>query len=183
MNKAELSFFEKAADNFFKFAKETLPAAGTNAAVAAVPMIAMATYSGAMFAIGVMNRDPLAVEAAYHTINNPESSTWLAALAGELPFEAANRAYQYATGAVATGVAVGSLSKVIEKFGSLREEAGHLRKENEMLRREYWGNRAGSDRTQDTLANRLSTGLGNMNTKIEQREQATRTPKPGPGMR
>lgn len=178
MNKAEESFFQKAADNFFKFAKDTLPSAGTNSAVAAVPMLAMATYSGAVFAISVMTRDPLAVEAAYHTINNPDSSTWLTALAGELPFEAANRAYQYATAAVATGVVVGSLSKVIEKFGSLREEAGHLRKENEMLRREYVGNHS-----QDTLANKLNSGLDNMNTKIEQREQATRTVKPGPGMR
>lgn len=92
---------------------------------------------------------------------------------------AANHSYQFATGALATAVSAGALSKVIEKFGSLRDEAMHLRKENQMLKADFAFlmpkvelRERGADNG-DTLRNRLNAGFGNMQSKLEDREQAS----------
>lgn len=185
MNSNEQSFLEKASDNFFKFAKEFMPSAMNNAAISATPLLAVAAVQGGMFAMAVMNRDPSAVASAYFSINNPDSSVIMAGLRGQLPYDLANKTYQYAAAALATGAASGVLTKVVEKFGSLREEAQHLRKENEMLKREFANDRAtqSSDgRPLDTLRSRLDAGLSSVQAKQGEREQATRV-KPGPGMR
>ena len=185
MNKQEQSFFEKASELFFKFAKNYMPDATTNAALAASPLIGFGAVTGALYAAAVINRVPEAMEAANFMINNPDKSMIFEALKGNLPFEVANRTYQYFAGAAGVGLATAGLTKVVEKFTALREEAGHLRKENEMLKREFANDRATNSadgRPVETLKGRLGAGLDNMNSSMDRREQATRI-KPGPGLR
>lgn len=185
MNKQEQSFFDKASELFFKFAKDYMPSATTNAAITASPFLGAAVVTGALYAMAVVNRVPEALEAAHFMINHPEKSMVLEALKGNLPFEMANKAHQFFAATFGVGLATAGLTKVIEKFSSLREEAGHLRKENDLLKREFANGHAtfsGDGRPADTLRGRLGAGLDTMNAKIDQREQATRV-KPGPGLR
>ncbi|NWD57448.1 hypothetical protein HX878_22245 [Pseudomonas veronii] len=185
MNKQEQSFFDKASDVFFKFAKNYMPSATTNAGLAASPLLAVGAVAGAMYAMAVMNRVPDALESAYFMINHPDKSMVLEALKGNLPFDVANKTYQYFAGAFGAGLGAAGLTKVIEKFSTLRDEADHLRRENEMLKREFASDRAtlsADGSPADTLKGRLESGLGNMSSRLDQREQATRV-KPGPGLR
>ncbi|WP_219096202.1 hypothetical protein [Pseudomonas sp. UMAB-40] len=185
MNKQEQSFLDKANNLFFKFAKDYMPNASASAALAASPFLGTAIVTGALYAAAVVNRVPEAMEAANFMINHPDKSIILEAFKGNLPFEAANVAYTSFVSALGAGLAAAGVSKLIEKFVSLKEEAGHLLKENELLKREFANERAtfsGDGRAADTLRGRLGAGLDNMNTRMDQREQATRV-KPGPGLR
>ncbi|MFA4834659.1 MAG: hypothetical protein WC749_01105 [Dehalococcoidia bacterium] len=188
MNNQERSFLQKVGDNLTQFGKDLIPSPGNAAAFAASPLLAYGVTCAVLTVAAAVHGTPEAVEAMYFGINNPGSSSLLAGLKGELPFEAANSAYQFITGSAGAGLAAAGLTKVAQKFKSLSEETEHLKRENQMLKRNIATEHAvdsGDAQANKTLNDRFSRGFANVNARTEQRhehEQATRV-NTGPKLR
>lgn len=181
MKNQEKAFLEKVSENFTHFAKGIITTPEKAFALAATPLLGAMVVSGAVYAAGVITGNPDAVASAYFGINNPDSSMALAALKGELPFEAANKAYQFFVGGMGSGLVAAGLAKVAQAFKSLSDEADHLKRENQLLKRTFATERAldsGDPQNAEALRNKFAKGLENVQTRTEQRqqiEQATRT--------
>lgn len=188
MNNQERSFLQKVGDNLTQFGKDLIPSPGNAAAFAASPLLAYGVTCAVLTVAAAVHGTPEAVEAMYFGINNPGSSSLLAGLKGELPFEAANSAYQFMTGAAGAALAAAGLTKVAQKFVSLTEETEHLKRENQMLKREFATERAvdsGDAQANKPLSDRFARGMANVNSRTEQsqeHEQATRVSS-GPTLR
>jgi hypothetical protein len=186
MNEHETTLMQKLASNFQDFAKELSPISA--GAVAATPLLVVATYSACHVLYGIMNKDPSAIATAYHGINSSEGASFLAGLKGDLPYEPANTSYQAFAGSVLTGVAVGVATKVAQTFNSLKSEVEHLTRENTLIKTGYANSKAmdsGDGRAAATLRGKLESGLSNLRTKTDERaeqEQATRVTR-GPAPR
>ncbi|MDZ5605298.1 hypothetical protein SJI00_21215 [Pseudomonas sp. RP23018S] len=188
MNHQEQTFLQKVNDNFSQFTKGIMTSPEKSFALAATPLLGAAVAYGAVYAAGVITGNPEAVTSAYFHINNPDSSMALAALKGELPFDAANKAFQLVVGGFGSGAIAAGLAKVAQAFQSLSEETDHLKRENQLLKREFANDRAldsGDPKSSESLRSKFNKGLENVQVRSEERqqqEQATRVSS-GPSQR